>query len=246
MNSIHRMLCAAALAFAALLSAPATASVVIGGTRVVYPAQDKEVTLKFMNEGERAALVQVWLDDGDDQSTPDTASAPFVVAPPVFRLDNGKQQTVRIMYTGAAPQADRETLYWLNMLEIPPKVGGSNANILQFAFRTRIKVFHRPANLPGEPVLAHQKVRWSLKSGAGGLVLRADNPTPFHVNFANVGLWAGGKEQGSKGGGMVAPFASAEFPMEDMAARPAGEVKGAITVINDFGALIPTQVALQP
>ncbi|MGE8283656.1 MAG: molecular chaperone [Stenotrophomonas lactitubi] len=245
MLSFNRTLCAGVLALGTLFAQAADASVVIGGTRVVYPAQDKEVTLKFMNEGERAALVQVWLDDGDDQSTPDSAKAPFAVAPPVFRLDPKKQQTARILFTGATLPADRETLYWLNMLEIPPKTGGSTANILQFAFRTRIKVFYRPPNLAGEPVLAHQKVRWSLHSASSGLVLRADNPTPYHVNFASVGLWANGKEQGMQGGGMVAPFAQAEFALEGLTARPQGELKGAITVINDFGALVPTQVALQ-
>ncbi len=246
MLSVNHMLCVGVLALGALFAPSADASVVIGGTRVVYPAQDKEVTLKFMNEGERAALVQVWLDDGDDQSTPDTAKAPFAVAPPVFRLDPKKQQTARILFTGASLPADRETLYWLNMLEIPPKSGGSTANILQFAFRTRIKVFYRPSNLAGEPVLAHQKVRWSLQSAPGGLLLRADNPTPYHVNFASVGLWANGKEQGTQGGGMVAPFSQAEFALEGISVRPQGELKAAVTVINDFGALVPTQVSLVP
>lgn len=246
MFSFNRIFCAGVIALAALLPLAADASVVIGGTRVVYPAQDKEVTLKFMNEGERAALVQVWLDDGDDQSTPDTAKAPFAVTPPVFRLDPKKQQTARILFTGATLPADRETLYWLNMLEIPPKAGNGGANILQFAFRTRIKVFFRPPNLAGEPVLAHQKLRWSLHGAAGGLVMRAENPTPYHVNFASVGLWVNGSEVGMQGGGMVAPFAQADFKLEGLTARPAGELKGAITVINDFGALVPTQVVLQP
>jgi len=246
MNVLHRIIAAASLTLVALASPVAHASVVIGGTRVVYPAQDKDVTLKFINEGERASLVQVWLDDGDDQSTPDTAKAPFVVAPPVFRLDPKKQQTTRIMFTGASLPADRETLYWLNMLEIPPKSGNGSANILQFAFRTRIKVFYRPPNLAGEPVLAYQKLRWSLVAGKDGLVLRADNPTPYHVNFASVGLQAAGKELGAQGGGMVAPFAQADFALKDVATRPAGELKAAITVINDFGALVPTDAALQP
>lgn len=246
MNALHRIIAAALLSLVALASPAAHASVVIGGTRVVYPAQDKEVTLKFINEGERATLVQVWLDDGDDQSTPDTAKAPFVVAPPVFRLDPKKQQTTRIIFTGAGLPADRETLYWLNMLEIPPKNGTASANILQFAFRTRIKVFYRPSNLAGEPVLAYQKLRWTLHSGKDGLVLRADNPTPFHVNFANVSLNVGGQEQGGQGGGMVAPFSQAEFPLKDLRARPSGQLKVAVTVINDFGALVPTEAVLQP
>lgn len=246
MNAITRTIAAGTLALAALFSLPAQASVVIGGTRVIYDAKDKEVTLKFMNEGERAALVQVWLDDGDDQSTPDTAKAPFAVAPPVFRLDPKKQQTTRIMFTGSALPTDRETLYWLNMLEIPPKTGDVDANILQFAFRTRIKVFYRPTGLAGEALLAHEKLRWRLVPGSDGLALRVDNPTPYHVNFANVGLAGSSKAEDSQGGGMVAPFSHAEFALKSGTARPTGTAKAAITVINDFGALVETEVALQP
>jgi len=246
MYALTRIIAAGALALATAFSLPAQASVVIGGTRVIYDAKDKEVTLKFMNEGDRPALVQVWLDDGDDQSTPDTAKAPFVVAPPVFRLDPKKQQTTRIMFTGTALPTDRETLYWLNMLEIPPKTGEVDANILQFAFRTRIKVFYRPSGLAGEALTAHERVRWSLVPRGSGLVLRADNPTPYHINFANVGLAVNGTAQEPENGGMVAPFSQAEFTLKHVTVRPSGEIKADITVINDFGALVQKQVALQP
>ena len=107
-------------------------------------------------------------------------------------------------------------------------------------------MFYRPSNLAGEPVLAYQKLRWTLHAGKDGLVLRADNPTPFHVNFANVSLDVGGQEQGGQGGGMVAPFSQAEFPLKDLRARPSGQLKAAVTVINDFGALVPTEAVLQP
>ncbi|MCU1617820.1 MAG: Chaperone [Frankiales bacterium] len=63
--------------------AQAMSSVVITGTRVVYPAEKKEVTVKLNNEGTRPVLVQSWIDQGDPASTPTNSSAPFVISPPV-------------------------------------------------------------------------------------------------------------------------------------------------------------------
>lgn len=48
----------------------AMSSVVITGTRVVYPAEKKEVTVKINNEGANPVLVQSWIDQGDLSSAP--------------------------------------------------------------------------------------------------------------------------------------------------------------------------------
>ena len=48
----------------------AQASVVITGTRVIYPEMEREVTVKLNNDGNTPALVQVWLDDGNPKTLP--------------------------------------------------------------------------------------------------------------------------------------------------------------------------------
>ncbi|MBO7942204.1 fimbria/pilus periplasmic chaperone, partial [Streptomyces sp. S9] len=91
----------AALALAVVscgLFAPAQAEVTIAGTRVVYPAQQREVAVKLNNVGARPALVQVWVDDGDPKQSPDTSKAPFLVSPPVVRIEPGKGQALRLVY----------------------------------------------------------------------------------------------------------------------------------------------------
>ena len=85
MNKYLRSLMVVVATFSLFASAHSQASVVIGGTRMVYPADDREITVKLTNEGSRPALVQVWLDQGDETSTPDTADVPFTVSPPIFR-----------------------------------------------------------------------------------------------------------------------------------------------------------------
>lgn len=238
----------AAATMTALAAARSEASVVIGGTRMVYPAGDREITVKLTNEGSRPALVQIWLDDGDEKSTPDSAQVPFTVSPPIFRMDPDKGQAVRVVYTREPLPADRESLFWINMLEVPPKTDNSDErNLLQFAFRTRIKLFFRPAGLPGDAATASSRLQWKLvpAEGGRGVALQVGNPTAYHVNFAHVGLKVGERSVGAEGGGMVAPQSTAVFPLKDVVAMPAGAM-AEFTVINDYGALNPLTAPLAP
>ncbi len=56
---------------AALLlgSVGAQANVVVNGTRVIYPANNKDVIVQLLNNGADPSLVQAWIDDGDINST---------------------------------------------------------------------------------------------------------------------------------------------------------------------------------
>jgi chaperone protein EcpD len=109
-----------AFALSCLVSS-AHASVVISGTRVVYQAKEREVTVKLSNEGSSPALVQVWLDTGNPNATPDESDVPFTLTPPLFRLDPKKGQSLRLIYTQEPLPQDKESLFWLNVLEVPPR-----------------------------------------------------------------------------------------------------------------------------
>jgi chaperone protein EcpD len=236
-----------ALAATSLFAARSEAGVVIGGTRVVYPAQDREVTVKLTNEGTVPSLVQVWMDNGDEKATPDAAKVPFTVLPPISRLEGGKSQAIRVLYTKEPLPADKETLFWFNMLDVPPKADNSDGkNLMQFAIRTRIKFFFRPPGLPGDAISAPEKLTWKLLSGEGGkgVVLQATNPTPYYVNFASVSLVAGKHVYTNKQGGMVAPGASSTFSIPDLAVRPDGDLKAAFEAINDYGGVGPHEAPL--
>lgn len=236
---------------AGIFAGRSEATVVIGGTRVVYSAEEKEVTVKLTNVGAASSLVQVWLDDGNEQSTPDTAKTPFAVTPPIFRLDPHKGQSIRVMYSGEPQPQDKETLYWLNVLEVPAKSGETEKNLLQFATLLRIKLFFRPAGLPGEVRSAPQKLTWKLISDESGkgAALQVTNPTPYYVNFTQVGLKMGEHliKQGHKQqGGMVAPGGTTTFPLEAFASRPTGDLKAQFEVIADSGAKDVIEQPLTP
>src|ERR1700748_3521526 len=96
----HKNTLLAFIATACWAAAPyATAGVVVDGTRVVYPAAKREVTLNIRNPGDTPSLVQAWLDAGDPHAKPGDSKVPFVLTPPLFRLDPTKVQSLRLVYT---------------------------------------------------------------------------------------------------------------------------------------------------
>jgi chaperone protein EcpD len=231
------------LACTAVLSIGAAhASVIITGTRVIYPAEEKEVTVKLNNDGTVPALVQTWIDDGDSSTEAQKKAMPFTLTPPVFRLDPAKGQTLRMMYTQDPLPQDRESVYYLNVLEIPPRVQSDESrNILQMAFRSRIKIFFRPKGLEGDANEAPAKVIWSVVPAAAGkgYALQADNPTPYHVNVTKTSISIGGKTYESAPG-MVAPFAKHSFALEGLTAQPSAPLRVQYETVNDYGAMVPS------
>src|SRR5579884_3960534 len=145
MTNVLRYAMAGLFLYAGIFAGRAEASsVAITGTRVVYPAKQNDVTVKLTNRGAIPALVQVWLDDGNPAAPIDSIKVPFTLTPPVFRLDAGKTQAVRLMYTKEPLPTDKETLFWVNVVDVPPRTENSDTNALEFAVRTRIKLFFRP------------------------------------------------------------------------------------------------------
>ncbi|URL57932.1 fimbria/pilus periplasmic chaperone [Luteibacter flocculans] len=230
-----------------VLAQPVLGAVVIGGTRVVFPAQARDVSLKIQNKGSDPALVQVWIDDGDEASSPSNARAPFAITPPMFRIDPGQGHALRIVHVGDSAPRDRETLYWLNVLEIPPKAPEAEGkNVLQFAFRHRLKLFHRPAGLKSPPESAASMLRWTMDRKDKLISLRVDNPSPYYVSFHAIDV-VGEKDatRMALGGGMVAPGASAHFtlPPDKRAVRV---TKVDFSTINDYGATLPSSATVEP
>lgn len=223
----RNLLCALALLSLASFVLPANATVVITGTRIIYPAAEKEVSVKMNNNGSSPVLVQSWIDDGDRDSTPETANAPFFITPPVNRVNAGRGQVLRLRYTGEALPQDKESVFYLNVLEVPPKVKSSEGkNMLHMAFRSRLKLFFRPAGLTGSALEAPDKVTWSRS----GNRVSAHNPTPFHITVALFTEDLKGEIPIGEGG-MIAPGSTRTFTLGKSSTRfyP--------VIINDYGAM---------
>ncbi|MGY3902290.1 fimbria/pilus periplasmic chaperone [Aeromonas lusitana] len=223
---------------ALLLPWQAWSYVQISGTRVIYPASAREVTLELINKGTTPSLVQVWLDAGDRRIQPGVETLPFLITPPITRIEAQRGQSLRLAYLGQGLPQDRESVFWLNVLEVPPSTKASQAgqNQVQLAFRSRIKLFYRPEGLAGDVERSAHQLSWRLVRQGQGYALRASNPSRYHVSISNLELQtADAKAYSNLSGGMVAPGGSLDFPVE----RLAGTVHAkAVTFywLNDYGA----------
>jgi chaperone protein EcpD len=229
----------AALLATALLAAAsaADAGIVVDGTRVVYPAARHEVTIHIRNPGALPSLVQAWLDAGDPQAKPGDSKVPFVMTPPLFRLDPAKAQSLRLVYTHDPLPGDRESLFWLNVLDIPPRaaVNPELPNQLELAFKHRMKVFFRPEGLAGNAADAPAHLTWRLVSKDGKVVaLQATNPTAYHVSLTQVAATLAGHSVSAKAD-MVDPFASRSFDLPEPVPGPRGAVAVEYWFVNDYG-----------
>ncbi|HHV6870757.1 fimbria/pilus periplasmic chaperone [Haemophilus influenzae] len=211
-----------------LLSSTAQANVVITGTRVIYPENEKTITVKLDNPGKKASLVQAWIDEGDPDTDPRHIQVPFAITPPVSRIESQSGQTLRITYTGTKVlPKDRESLFYFNLLDIPPKPSkeflDSNQNFLQFAVRSRLKFFYRPENLPMKPEDAYKMVRWQAVSNG----VNVDNPTPYYLSYVSAEV----NRTALKKVRMVAPFSQAVF--EGKGIHKGDKLKWYL--VNDYG-----------
>ncbi|WP_434211939.1 fimbrial biogenesis chaperone [[Pseudomonas] boreopolis] len=191
MRNLNRNLLVGALASLALMGlGSAQAAVTMVGTRVVFPAEANEVNVRLHNVGETPSLVQAWIDDGDASATPSTSKAPFIVRPPIFRIDGEKSQVIRIARAGGDLPEDRESLFGFNVLDMPaqvPKRADGEGATLKLVVRTRVKMFYRPKGLTrAAAAKAPAQLQWKIVDEAGGHALRIDNPTPYHVILKKV------------------------------------------------------------
>ncbi|MBI6656546.1 molecular chaperone [Pseudomonas carnis] len=220
--------------------------IVIDRTRVIYPVTARTVVVNLHNEADGPRLVQAWIDDGDAMAAPENSDVPFTITPPIARMNAGTGRALRIMHDQTPKQvADRESVYWLNVLAIRPSVEASDeTNALQFAFRTRIKLFLRPAELPGQVQDVVHALQWCLSRGdAAGLEVL--NPAAYHVTLSGVVLTLGGVEHHSEDPPMVAPYATARVALPEL---PSGDLSGPqlqFTTLDDDGATQHHQAQLQ-
>lgn len=199
------------------------AGVIVGGTRVIYDGAKREASISVRNPEKTVPyLMQSWV---ETPYTPDSRKAPFIITPPLFRLDAGQENVLRIVRTGEALPEDRESLYWLNIKSIPASEK-TDKNTLQISVKTRIKLMYRPTGLPGNASEAYKALSFTRH----GNLLQVTNPTPYHVAFYSVKVG----NQDIKDAGTVGPKGTLNWPLPTGAA---GFVSW--QAINDFGGITP-------
>ncbi|MEX2943646.1 molecular chaperone [Serratia fonticola] len=137
----------------------AQASLIVGGTRLIYQETAKEITVQITNPDPTEKLAQVWIDAGNPDASPDNAEVPFLITPPLTRIKRQGTYRFRLMFTHQIMlPKDRESIFWFNVLDIPPIRGMETDGYLELAYRTRVKLFYRPSGLTGSAAQAGEAI----------------------------------------------------------------------------------------
>ncbi|KAB8312456.1 fimbrial chaperone protein [Erwinia endophytica] len=225
-NPLRNHLFASLMLVSCLLPSLAEAGgITLGGTRIIYPADHKQVSLSVRNTSDQSSfMVQSWVEQPDGKKSQD-----FVVTPPLYVSGPGNENTLRLMYAGLPAKNDQESLYYFNTKAIPSmdrkKMEGKN--VLMLAAVTRIKLFVRPSGLTPSV----EKAPTALTFHRDGVRMRIDNPTPYYITLVEI------KVSGQKlPDTMVSPRESVSLALP----KGAGSTVSFRT-INDFGAATPEQ-----
>ncbi|MGL5954612.1 MAG: fimbria/pilus periplasmic chaperone [Providencia rustigianii] len=201
------------------------AAVSLDRTRIIFDGENKSVSLIINNNNKQLPyLAQGWIENEESKKI----TSPLIVLPPVQRLEPGKSSQMKIESLPSIknlPQ-DRESLFYFNMREIPPK--SDKPNTLQIALQTKIKLFYRPAAIAPQQNSAPWQEKMQLEK-KGNLVI-AKNSTPYYITIINAGAHANtdAKEFNPI---MIAPFGEENIGItsEQLGNTPV------ITYINDYG-----------
>ncbi|HZJ94613.1 MAG TPA: molecular chaperone [Thiopseudomonas sp.] len=230
------------LIFVALLSFVqfSHASVVITGTRVIYPADQREVNIQLSNTGDVPALVQAWVEPYTDPSAPvhdvKEQDIPFVLSPPVFRINPKEGQTIRLMYVGGDLPQDRESVFYFNVLDIPPAPSADKTdNFLQLAINSKLKLFYRPTAVSKNLSKLKDELRFSLIE-ANGYQLKVDNPTGNFFTLLDLKFYSADKSVAGPEIGMVDPKSSRTIAIPNNKAFISQATRLEVNYVDDYGA----------
>lgn len=235
------------LGISTLISTITTASVVMTGTRVIFPANQNEKTVHLQNKDNTPNIVQVWLDKGNESSTLDTADAPIIANPQIFKMAPNQGQIVRLVFIGdkSSLPNDRESIFYMNFSEIPSsKSKNSVNNKLMLVFKNRVKVLYRPDHLviPSHEIAKHITYEWMGNRSSSKIILH--NNSPYFANFANLIITNAGQKRIIAKNQMIAPYSSKEWSSPIKSTTHVNSLVS-LSLINDYGVAITTDLSLK-
>ncbi|WP_371972996.1 molecular chaperone [Lelliottia nimipressuralis] len=146
---------------------------------------------------------------------------PFVILPPLSRLEASGRTALRVRQVGSGLPSDRESAAVVSVLAVPPqnvtdegeksKQAGKkgDGSQIQIALRMNMLLFWRPETVP-EPTPG--QVAKALTFRAHGNNLEVNNPTPYFVHFAALSV-GGERIPDSVRAAWVSPLSSHTFSL---------------------------------
>lgn len=168
----------------------ALAHVSVDAQRIVFDrskATSKSVVIRN-HDVAKPYLAQIWIED----ELENRVDFPIVALPFLQRIEAKGSHQIRISSIGdeSSLAKDRETLFYFNLLGVPPKTDVDADAMVQMFFQYHIKLFYRPLGLQAYK----QDNGWinDAKIQRESQQLIIENPTPYYLSIAG---YANGGEQ---------------------------------------------------
>lgn len=159
---------------------PAEAALTVNRSRVIVNEGDKSVSMSVTNRNtQEPYLAQTWIEDEAEIKL----TSPLMVLPPVQRIEAGAKSAIRIQVLPDVSKLpkDRESVFWFNLREIPPR--SDKQNVLTLALQTRLKIFWRPAAIKTDAKTENVPGMETVTLAKNGNRYTLNNPTPYHLTF---------------------------------------------------------------
>lgn len=158
------------------------AAISLDRTRAIYEGGSNALVINITNDNKQLPyLAQTWIENDKNEKI---ELGPLIATPLVQRLEPGDKALIKVSATPDIEKLpnDRETLFYFNVREVPPKA--EDNNVLQIALYTKIKLFYRPKQILREPnaIWQDQLVLNKLSDG-----YEIENPTPYYVTVFGIG-----------------------------------------------------------
>ncbi|WP_347170865.1 fimbria/pilus periplasmic chaperone [Pseudomonas salmasensis] len=204
------------------------AAVSLDRTRVIFIGSEKSVSLGISNQNAQLPyLAQAWVENEKAEKI----TSPLVVLPPIQRLEAGATSQIKIQ---GLPELsllaqDRESLFYFNLREIPPR--SDKPNTLQIALQTRVKLFYRPAAIAAKTGANQTPWQEALTLTRQGDRYLANNPTPYFVTLIDATQSSESASTADFKPLMIAPKSQADL---GVGAKTLGD-QPVLTYVNDYG-----------
>ncbi|MDI7660055.1 fimbrial chaperone [Cronobacter universalis] len=170
-NTVRKFFISASLL---LFTASSHAAFVLNSTRYVFDEKRENISVQVDNQSTQEYGGQIWIENQDQNDK----NVYFVPSPTFFKVADQHKQILRILKINDALPKDKESLFWINIQEIPkaPKEG---MNALSIALHTQVKMFYRPDALKEKREGAEQNIK--MISSDGNTILWNDTPYYFAI-----------------------------------------------------------------
>lgn len=239
------------VAWLSAYSCAASAGVMADRTRIILADGALEQSVQLVNVNDYPVMLQAWVDNGQGSQAPDTIVSSLFVMPAVVRLQPHEIRSVRVLYTGDALATEKESVFWLNLYEIPllsDKNKDGNTPRVLLGINTQIKVFYRPTGLPASAASLAPALEFSIRREDAQWFVVCRNRSPYFASFAGMHIEAEGAQYPVRQlpDMMTPPMAERSYPIDaDMAnGFDKNGLRLEYTLIDDAGNLSVAAVEL--